>query len=61
MFVSQIKYKSFLNIYIHSAKKIKSNQKKKKKKKIFDHKLRGELNNLVLKVSEAPNLWYSLN
>ena len=33
MFVSQIKYKSFLNIYIHSAKKIKSNQKKKKKKK----------------------------
>ena len=24
-------------------------------------KLRGELNNLVLKVSEAPNMWYSLN
>ena len=24
-------------------------------------KRRGELNDLVLKVSEAPNLWYSLN
>ena len=24
-------------------------------------KLRGELNNLVLKVSEGANMWYSLN
>ena len=24
-------------------------------------KLQGELNNLVLKVSEGPNMWYSLN
>ena len=41
-------------IHIHSAKKY-----------FFDHKkyikLRGELNNLVLKVSEAPNMWYYLN
>ena len=35
-------------------------------KKFFDHKniyllkFCGEINNLVLKVSEAPNLWYSL-
>ena len=39
----------------------------KKKKKKFDHKniyllkVCGELNNLVLKVSEAPNMWYSVN
>ena len=29
--------------------------------KIYLLKLPGELNNLVLKVSEAPNMWYSLN
>ena len=56
MFVLQIKYKSFLNICSFC------------KKKFFDHrnklyllKLRCELNNLVLKVLEAPNLWYFLN
>ena len=54
MFVLQIKYKSFLNIYSFC------------KKKCFDHKkmyllkIRFGLNSLVLKVSEAPNLWYSL-
>ena len=36
------------------------------KKNFFDHKkkslkLRCELNNLVLKFSEASNMWYSLN
>ena len=51
----QIKYKSFSNIYSFC-----------KKKKFFDHKkkslkLRCELNNLVLKFSEASNMWYSLN
>ena len=55
MFVLQIKYKSSLN-YIHSAKKIFFWSYK-----IYLWKLRCELNNLVLKVSGAPNLWYSLN
>ena len=54
MFVLQIKYKSFLT-YIYSAKKLSLLIKK------ILSKLRCELNNLVLKVSEAPNLWYSLN
>ena len=40
-------------------------KKKRKKKYILiikkTLKLRGELNNLVLKVSEASNMWYSLN
>ena len=54
MFVLQIKYKSFSNIYSFC------------KKRFFDHKkyllkLCCELNNLVFKVSEAANLWYSLN
>ena len=54
MFVLQTKYKSFLKIYSFC------------KKNIFDHKkclleIRCELDNLVLKVLEAPNLWYSLN
>ena len=51
MFVLQIKYKSFVNIYSSC------------KKNFFDHKkyICGELNNLLLKVSEAPNLWYSIN
>ena len=42
------------NIYIHSAKKLFWSQK------VYLLKLRGELNNLVFKVLEAPNLWYSL-
>ena len=46
MFVLQIKHKSFLNIYLFCKKTLL--------------KLRCELNNLVLKVSEAPNLSYSL-
>ena len=54
MFVLQIKYKSFLT-YIYSAKKLSLLIKK------ILSKLRCELNNLVLKVSEAPNLWYSLH
>ena len=29
--------------------------------KIYFLKLRGELNNLILKVLEAPNMWYPLN
>ena len=55
MFVLQTKFKSFLNIYSFY------------KKSFFDHKIKyflkllSELNNLVLKVSEAPNLRYSLN
>ena len=46
MFVLQIKYKYFLNMHSFC------------KKKIFDHKkyISCELNNLVLKVSEAPSL-----
>ena len=55
MFVLQIKYKSFLNIYSFCKKKFLDH------KKINLLKLRCELNNLVLKVSEGPNLWYSLN
>ena len=43
------KYKSFWNIYSFCKKNVLI------MKNIF------ELNNLVLKVSEAPNLWYSLN
>ena len=31
------------------------------KTKVYLLNLRGELNNLVLKVSEEPNMWYSLN
>ena len=54
MFVLLIKYKSFLNIYSFC------------KKNYFEHKkyllkLRCELNNLFLRVSETANLWYSLN
>ena len=53
-YISFEKYFFIQKIHIHSAKKI-----------FFDHKkyikLRGELNNLVLKVSEAPNMWYYLN
>ena len=54
IYISFEKYFFIQKIHIHSAKKI-----------FFDHKkyikLRGELNNLVLKVSEAPNMWYYLN
>ena len=54
MFMLLIKYKSFVNIYSFC------------KKNYFDHKkyllkLRCELNNLFLRVSETANLWYSLN
>ena len=53
MFVLQTKHKSFLNIYSLS------------KNKIFDHEKyicwKFVVNNLVSKVSEAANLWYSLN
>ena len=58
MFVLQTIYKSFLNIYSsHSAKK-----KYLIIKNTFNLlKLRCEVNNMVLKVSEAPNLWSSLN
>ena len=47
MCVSQIKFKSFINIY------------STKKKRLL--KFRGELYNLVLNVLEAPNMCYSLN
>ena len=49
MFVLQIKYKSFLNIYSFCKKNFL------RIKNIFV-KTRCELNNLVLKVSEAANL-----
>ena len=51
IYISFEKYFFIQKIYIHSAKKF------------FDHKniFRGELNNLLFKVSEAPNMWYSLN
>ena len=55
MFVLQMKYKCFLTIY--------SFCKKKKKKLIIKKyllKLRCVHNNLVLKVLEPPNLWYSV-
>ena len=55
IYISFEKYFFYQKIYIHSAKKefliIKN---------MFD-KIYGELNNLVLQVSEAPNMWYSLN
>ena len=54
MFVLQIKYKSFLNIYSFCKKTFLII-------KIYLLKLRCELHNLVLKVSEPPNLWYILN
>ena len=53
MFVLQIKYQSLLNIYSICKHFF-----------FFDHKkyiLRCEVNNRFLKVSEAPNLWYSLD
>ena len=58
MFVLQIKYKSFLNIYsfcknIFLIKLLFV--------KTYVLKLCCELSNLVLKVAEAVNLWYSLN
>ena len=49
MFVLQIKYKFFLNIYSFCKKKFFLIRK------INLLKLRCELNNLVLKVSESPN------
>ena len=52
-------YKQNINlfkIYIHSAKKNVSDDKK-----IYLLKLRCELSNLVCKISEAANLWHSLN
>ena len=55
MFVLQIKYKSFLNMYSFCKKDFFWSEK------IYFLKFRCELNNLVLKVSEAPILWYSLN
>ena len=58
--VLQIKCKSFLNIYSFCKKKKKETEKKMIMKNTF-LKLRCELNNLVLRVSEAANLWYSLN
>ena len=54
MFVLQTKYKSFLNIYSFCKKNFLI-------KKIYLLKLHRELSNLVRKVSEAANLWYSLN
>ena len=54
MSVLQIKYKSFLNIYSFCKKKVFDQE-------ISSLKLVCELNNLVLKVLEAANLWYSLN
>ena len=55
MFVLQIKYKSFLNIYSFCTKKFFLIIKN------ISVKLRCKLSNLVLKVLEAPNLCYSLN
>ena len=55
MFALKIKYKSFLNICSFCKKYFFDH------KKIYLLKFRSELNNLVLKVSEAANLWYSLN
>ena len=49
IYISFEKYFFIQKIYIHSAKK----------NYIFV-KLRGELDDLVLKVSEALNMWYSL-
>ena len=51
IFVLQIRYKSFLNLYSFCQKNFLII------KNIFVTIL---LRNLVLKVSEAPNLWYSL-
>ena len=45
----------YFNIYSFCKKKIFHH------KKIYLLKLHCELNNLVLKNSEAANLWYSLN
>ena len=54
MFVLQTKYKSFINIFILQKNCFWS-------WKINLLEIRCERNNLVLKVSEVPNLWYSLN
>ena len=55
MFVLQTIYKSFLHIYSYCKKK-----KYLIIKNIFNLlKLRCEVNNMVLKVLEAPNLWSS--
>ena len=50
MFVLQIKYKSFSNIYSFCKKKCWSQN-------IYLLKLRCELSNPVFKVLEAANLW----
>ena len=56
MFVLQTIYKSFLNINSFCIKKKKKKKKKMIIKNIFNLlKLRCEVNNMVLKVSEAPN------
>ena len=55
MFVLQTKCQSFLNVCSFSKKKFFLI------KKIYLLKLRCELNNLVRKVLEPANLWYSLN
>ena len=54
MFMLLIKYKSFVNIYSFCKKNYFGHKK-------YLLKLRCELNNLFLRVSETANLWYSLN